>query len=343
MSVASEISDHREREQIIVSREFGFFSNIYSVIGALDWCEETGAVPVVQFDSGVYLDQEIGPNWWEYFFEQTPLLRTSCRKLTNRDEASAFAAEMALRLISDRDRTAELIQKYFRIRPEITREADQFWSECRDSFVVGLHIRGTDKARSAKPVDIQKVIATINGITKGRAAESWKLFVATDENRLLQHMIEAFGSHVIYQPAIRSETGQPIHSHESKEQNCKSDARHAFRLGLEALRDAMLLSRCDVFVGCDSNLSFFAAALNPETPWIHLARSSLVLNPRIKKDLIAKERVIQGLIAASKVTRSQNRANRKRFFRRAIGRYYFRLLTAEIQRRISQRFHERER
>lgn len=288
------------RERIIVSREFGFFSNLYSVIGALDWCEQTGEIPVIQFDSGVYLDKDRGPNWWEYFFELTPHLRGSHGTLVNRDKDSDFASKIALRTIPDRHRTAELIQKYIKLNPEIARSVDDFWDEHIDYFIVGLHIRGTDKVNEVPPLGVQEIIATVEKITKGRENGTWKLFVATDESRLLKVITKTFGNHVIFQPAIRSENAQPIHAEGAMAESSHVEKQYGYRLGLEALRDMIFLSRCDVFVGCQSNLSFFAAAWNPSTPWVNLSPSSLIINSKVHEDLVAKEEVIQELAKENK-------------------------------------------
>jgi hypothetical protein len=47
----------------------------------------------------------------------------------------------------------------------------------------------------------------------------------------------------------------------------------AYRIGLEAMQDALLLARVNIFFGTHSNLSYFVGALNPGLPWIHTNRS----------------------------------------------------------------------
>jgi hypothetical protein len=50
--------------RLVLSRNANIFSNLFSVLGVVDWCEANDARPAVRFDSGPQLDPERGPNWW---------------------------------------------------------------------------------------------------------------------------------------------------------------------------------------------------------------------------------------------------------------------------------------
>lgn len=50
-------------------RDAGFFSLYFQVLGAIDFCKRTRCNLVLNFNSGLYVDSQVGPNWWEYYFE----------------------------------------------------------------------------------------------------------------------------------------------------------------------------------------------------------------------------------------------------------------------------------
>jgi len=40
--------------QIVLGREVGLFSNVFSAIGALEWCAQNEMVPAVRFDRRLF-------------------------------------------------------------------------------------------------------------------------------------------------------------------------------------------------------------------------------------------------------------------------------------------------
>lgn len=287
-------------KQLIVSRDFGFFSNLYSVIGALDYCEKHSKHPVVMFDSGAYLDLNRGPNWWLYYFEPSKLLSCDVQLVTTRAAHEQFSNEMALTLLQDRDRTAQLIEKYIHVKEPIKKRVEEFIGPYKHAYIIGIHIRGTDKYNEVPPIDMDRYITTVQKIAKGRPAGSWKLFVATDEQAILNTMMQYFGDAVIYNRAIRSSSSKAVHARSNSSYGNRLSGDYQYQIGLEALTEMITLSSCDIFVGCQSNLSFFAAAYNIDIPWINLAPSSHVINTTIHADLLAKEKVIQELVRERK-------------------------------------------
>jgi hypothetical protein len=281
-------------QQVIVSRKYGLFSNVYSVLGAIDWCELNGKIPAIKFDSGPYHDPARGENWWDHYFEWPIglVMASSVAEVPDRAKAEEFASEMALRLLTSRFRTSKIIAAYVRPRSEILASVDEIWREkIEDAFCIGVHVRGTDKFNEAPPVPFDLICSTIENIVR-RVQVPWRLYVATDEVKIIESFQSRFGACVVCQSAIRSRNGQPIHAPENPQ-------GEPYRLAVEAIIDAYCLSRCSVFIGCQSNLSFFAAAIDPTTPWINLSPESQVVNVNWHKDLIAKEVVIQSLAAAN--------------------------------------------
>jgi hypothetical protein len=281
------------KTRIVVSRQFGFFSNVYSVLGALDHCEKTGETPVIHFSCGPYHDPARGGNWWDHFFEPTIELSYGPSSTERKDE-EAFAANMALSLLSNRYRCSELIQKYIRPRDEIRHAIDAFWHDkIGHAYTIGLHIRGTDKFREVLPVPEDLILQTVERVA-GNCRDDWRLFVATDEQQILEKIKNYFGSRVVHQDAIRSLNGDPIHTPDA-------NTNDPYRLGCEAIFDAYCLARSNIFVGCQSNLSLFSAAIDSSLPWINMVPNSEVVNINQNKDLMAKEAVIQSLVSGQEL------------------------------------------
>jgi hypothetical protein len=271
--------------QTVLGRDAGFFSNVFSAIGALEWCAQKELAPAIRFNCGAYLDPARGPNWWEYFFERVsdidPMLLPvgSLAELT--ELSTFFAKRFALRVVTQRHAAADIIRGHIVIRPEITGGLDEYWGDVLgDRFVVGLHLRGTDKFLERPPPDLSSVFRQIEKVTAGRPESSWRLFVATDEVRLLERVRTWFGGHAIFRDALRSENGHALHAAipvDAWERGPYGGQpippvvwRPAFRIGLEAIQDALLLSRSDIFFGSSSNLSYFVGAFNPALPWLHI-------------------------------------------------------------------------
>lgn len=266
--------ESRVDNQILIARDDGLFSNVYSVLGALDWCAEHGKKLAVRFDSGPYLDPTYGPNWWEYFFERLTEVNPMDLSLGPRPELLAFSAEMATRVIRNRPVAADLIRKHLVIKPHVTRGLDEFWAKSiGERFAIGLHLRGTDKFQEYPRPSLTSVFQTVERLTRGRAPSSWRVFLATDDAAYLAEASAHFGEHLVFQRVIRSEGGHALHRPVDRDDWSRGPhgnrpypamvTQPSHQIGLEAIRDALLLSRSDVLLAAESNLSYFAAAYCP--------------------------------------------------------------------------------
>src|SRR4051794_14773763 len=95
--------------KLISCRDADIFSNLFSVLGAVDWCEANDATPAVRFDSGPHLDPERGPNWWEYYFERLSDIDPMSLPAASDKNMAAFSLEMEQRVLANRDRAADII------------------------------------------------------------------------------------------------------------------------------------------------------------------------------------------------------------------------------------------
>ena len=145
-------------------------------------------------------------------------------------------------------------------------QVDRYWLDhIKDVHVIGIHYRGTDKVEEAAMVPYDAgCLTSVDPALQRAGPNRGKIFVATDEQAFLDHMLEQFPGQVLYREMPRSVDGRPIHKRSGD----------GFRSGADAVIDCLLLSRCSELVRTDSNLGLFATFFNPELPVQLLGASS---------------------------------------------------------------------
>jgi|GEM_PF-690360 len=244
----------------------GFFSLMFQVLGAMDFCQRNGCNLIVNYNTGCYVDPEAGPNWWEYFFE------------TSRFQFRPGSADKGVVQLSksERDmfaifggtiepaRACQMVEKVG-IKPWVLRKVGKYADEhFRGKNVVGIHYRGTDKV-AGKFAEAGRISA--QRIMEYLAATFGKdtcFFVATDEESFLKDMQSKFASRVLCYDSLRSHDNNPLHYGNPK--------NSGFRLGEDALTDCLLLSRCNEIVRTSSNLSHACRFFNPKLKVTDLSR-----------------------------------------------------------------------
>lgn len=239
----------------------GLFSEVAAVVGCLAHYEARPGLYsglCVDFrDHGLYYDPAVGTNWWEYYFEPVEIApaRHATRRIVPTWQHDAFAEFVELEM--PRAVAAGILARHIRIKESMRNQVDRYWLEQADgAHVIGIHYRGTDKWEGAPPVPYDVVAATVREALQAAGATRWKVFVATDEHALLDHMLAAFPGRVLYRQMRRSADGRPIHKMPGD----------GFRKGEDAVIDCLLLSRCAQLIRTDSDLGLFSTFFNPALP-----------------------------------------------------------------------------
>jgi len=246
----------------------GFFSTFHTVLGALDFMEtaqDCTGLTVDFADKGLYYDKELGSNWWSYYFEPLNVEKEKeeIKKFT-RYQKVLFSVNSEFGMT--RERGHELIQKYITIKPHIAAKIDDFCTaNFKDTFVIGIHYRGTDKCLEADIVPYRDVAKKVKAFLKEKQLTHYTIFVATDDAYFISYMQAHFPNRVVFTDAIRSEGGAAIHFAE-KSLNYKK--------GEDALIDCVLLSKCDQLFKMSSNLSTCSVKFNPTIAFIELNTSN---------------------------------------------------------------------
>ena len=151
----------------------------------------------------------------------------------------------------------QAIAEHLRILPQLECEFARFRDEkFAGRKVCGVHWRGTDK-RVPPPghrptpsiADVAKAVQEVCASDKPEL-----IFLASDENGIREKIEERAGVPVVSADAFRLEqhgTGEGLHT----ARNCSARKHHRYLLGLEVLRDAWLLSRCNCLVHGHSNVT----------------------------------------------------------------------------------------
>jgi hypothetical protein len=152
------------------------------------------------------------------------------------------------------------------LTPETTRRIE---SASQTVFggkvVIGLHYRGTDKVKGpsiqAARVDYAFISRLLRELV--RLPFDFSLFVATDEAGFISFLQNNYPGELHFTQSERSEGETPVH--------LGAGSSSPSQLGMEALVDSVLLSRCDFLLRCESNLSHVSSFFNPDLKSLNLS------------------------------------------------------------------------
>lgn len=259
---AASTIDERSCVIVNVHELSGFFAVFCSVIGVLDDYDKGKYAGVkIDFNSGLYLDPDKGPNWWEYFFE--PIANSKEAKnapqhvLTGSERLGYSGVGFHL----PRDRAFYLLQKYVRLKKKVRKEVDSFYEKhFYGKYVIGIHHRGTDKFLESPLISYAHTLHVLNDVMSLLSPEDLsrlKIYVATDEQEFLTHIKSLYPSLVIHSDFVRSNDNTSLHGFSNHYES-------NYQKGKEALLDCLLLSKCKVLIyPSTSSLSIAATKFNP--------------------------------------------------------------------------------
>jgi hypothetical protein len=236
----------------------GFGAVFSSVLSALNLYDQGNYAGIkIDLNSGIYLDSEHGPNWWEYFFEPIDLGdMTKPNYIFSQGDVSLLINNG---FVIPRERALELIQKYIRIKPSLQKKINRFTRrKFKDCFIIGIHHRGTDKKLETPIVSYETTLFHlrwwINNLPKKTKV---RIFIATDDQYFLDYVKQLYPKQIVYNKFIRSGNGDPIHYNDSL-------YKGNYQKGEEALLDCLLLSRCDLLLfPAASAFSMMSLKFNP--------------------------------------------------------------------------------
>lgn len=218
--------------------------------------------------TGFYYDPAKGSNWWEYYFEPIRLGDLEGVKKTLWRPTNQFENEHAWEIRRDEmtiNEAHDIIKRHIKVQSYIQEEVDTFVKKrFKDSYVVGVHYRGTDKVIGMAPrVPYKEVRQIIKQHLKDMQVDNYKIFVATDEQQFFDFMKKSFPKKVIGTNAVRSTDNTAVHHTNN----------NPFQLGKEVVIDSLLLSKCHMLIRTSSNVSLWSTFFSPDMPEMLLSEN----------------------------------------------------------------------
>lgn len=251
---------------VLRCRDAGMFSIFNDVLAMLKHYDQ-GAYRGIQVNfskMGAYYDPEMGKNWWNYYCE--PISFGLKRDVSIVKGRGGLIPDYPNGNpdFTDREEAHRLINKYIRFRPHIQKKITLFMQDhFHGNYIIGIHYRGTDNKES-EFVPFEQVAYRVKKKIQTLRLRNYKIFLATDEQRFLEYMIDEFGDHLCYlKDAFRGVTDVGIH---------QDPNLNKYKAGEDAVLDCILLSRCDLLFRTASNLSLWSTFFNPDLPVIELSK-----------------------------------------------------------------------
>jgi Nodulation protein Z (NodZ) len=239
----------------------GMFAQLTWCLYIFAYCDERRLIPHVILTSPNYVNPGVGPDWFQYFFEQYQGAFVRENVVTTVRTRTPHDLGLPTRCFADMtiERAARLARQYLIVRPEITAAVHAFAAAHFTGRVLGVHYRGTDKEKSEAPrVPYDEVSRAVRAHLEC-APDVGCLFVASDEAAFLDHIRrERVGVPICCCDDLRSSSAMAIHR--------PTFPGDPYRKGREALVNALLLARCDHLIRTTSTLSAWASIFNPGLP-----------------------------------------------------------------------------
>ena len=242
----------------------GFFSIVASTLAYFDLASSRGLTPVVDFQNHDSVYRENHPvhgtmNMWEYYFEQPSGKGVESLAGNFVPTDGTWPKGYPYSLTGSPIYPA-MWKRFVKLNGPTRRFVD---SSCESLQVseqtLGVHFRGQEM-RTARghhyPPTIRQTTAAIRWNLENYNFD--EIFLVTEAQQYVRYFLKSFGNRVIPSPSFRL-------SYQNSYQLKKAPRRnHRYLLGLEALRDAVALSKCGGIVCGHSNLSEAALMLAGE-------------------------------------------------------------------------------
>lgn len=273
----------------------GFGAVLLITINQLRHCERNNFYPIVAYDkscSNAFFDASLGNEMWSQYFEPVmPLAYADFKKVSGKQDlegrilklSSAKAIKLSeehpesvysfpfgkwrsqdlgdldLWYVEERAKGRETIGRYIKPKPHILEKVDSFYKQhFSTSFVLGVHIRGTDLhyAPAVSPAEyfphIDKQIEKEPGL---------KIFLATDQAQYIPVFEKRYGDKVVCSDSFRSDNEvAPFQRTELS----------PYKKGEDVLLDILLLSKADFLIKGSSNVGEMAMYFNPNLECLDL-------------------------------------------------------------------------
>ncbi|NBV06145.1 MAG: hypothetical protein EBS06_02780 [Proteobacteria bacterium] len=237
----------------------GFFSNFTQVISHMQAAKRLGMIPVIDFKNFKTLYNEKTPingkeNSWEYYFKQVSpydleeVYRSKRVFFCNGEPApqSVFEVEKI-----EEKSYKDFVKNNIHLQENVEKELEKY-SHFFDKRILGVHFRGKElnvaQLHGYGPTPEQMLRYTDEILEKYKIE---RIFISTEEKDYFDLFIKRYGDKVFYSDALRT---SKVNSYNL----INYRTNHRYLLGMEALVDSILLSKCNGLLRGNSCMSSHA-------------------------------------------------------------------------------------
>lgn len=269
--------------RLLVLRPFGMFSNVCEVVQHLHNAERDRYTFDIQWNNAPYMDPAMGPDPWTYYFqpifppagpmaEDRPVLPGGrdvvCRTDNIITPCRTDFNHHTMYLPADIAPAHRIISRYLHLTPATQAALDTAARQLLVGPMIGVHMRGpagTDggnrDARAAHgspdtvPYDLFRQRIDTALVERPGA----RILLCSDDADVITNMRAYYGDRIVTFEAYRLPAGE-MHTRIARGETM---ATTPYRLGLDVVIEAYLLSRTDILIHDYSNVSRFARCLRP--------------------------------------------------------------------------------
>jgi len=282
-----------KKRHVLRLRPAGMFSNVNELVQHLYLATIDGRAFDIVWDRSSYRQDDREGDPWEYYFEP-------CFPNAVRDEAALKplpsghtqkniitprlqdGQSIPLLLPTDRRLPHDLIKKYIRLKQHVAEIIGQFKRRHFGGYVIGLHIRGlgrnhggADKLRAMGQhagkleIDYDQFFKYVD--QRLASHPNAKIFFFSASQDVVDRVHDSYPDRAISYGVSRSDFGE---MHAKRAENADLNFS-PYKLGLDVIVEAYLLSATDYFVHGNSNVSNYVLCLDPELESEYVYRSEV--------------------------------------------------------------------
>lgn len=185
-----------------------------------------------------------------------------------------------------RHRYGRFYKKYFRIKDTIKTQIEALVAEeFQSDYVIGVHIKHPSHAIEQPGgfmPEVSNFIRKILDVVEEKNLSSYKIFLATDQDSVVNNLISVFGNRVIFRGNVARTTleddaryrslgrdSQMREGHQIQNLLAADPSRWSLKMAEDVLIDAHLLASCDSFIHVTSNIATAVSYINPNIEMIY--------------------------------------------------------------------------
>jgi hypothetical protein len=178
---------------------------------------------------------------------------------------------------------SRVFRQHIRLDDHLQAQIDQFHdSHMKGYTVLGAHVRhpshtveqpGAVIAHAEHYIDALNSLATSRGLM--RRDNSWRIFLATDQDRVIERFKAEFGDRLVFVENVRRTTDvedstfdgladKNVEGYQLQHLVARDTANWSLDMAREVLWDAYLMARCDTLHHVVSNVSTAVSYINPQ-------------------------------------------------------------------------------